>query len=111
MSTPAQTAVANLRPFRPGPDPRRNVAGPASVEEREFWSWVREKCFPRARKMLDKMIDQGIDGDEKSALVAFKVMGLIRKQTDEAAIAELAQKLLDGMLEEARARRAANGGG
>jgi phosphoribosylanthranilate isomerase len=44
-------------------------------------------------------------GDVKAAELFFKVCGLIRKPTDDAAIAETAKALLDGMIAEARARR------
>ena len=72
---------------------------------------MEDEHFPRASALLKAMIDKGLEGDEKAALVAFKVMGLVRRQTDTAAIQELAQRLLDGMLDEARARRRAADGG
>jgi hypothetical protein len=100
------SAVPNAVPFKPGHDPRR-AAGGMTTAEREFWREVEETHYPRASALLGKMIDKGMKGNEKAALVAFKVMGLIRKQTDAAQIQALAQQLLDGMLEEARARRAA----
>lgn len=95
------------KPFHAGDGIKRS---PMSKAERDWREALDTQHIPRASDLLKKMIDKGLKGDTKAAMVAFKVMGLIRKQTDEAAIADLAQKLLDGMLEEARARRAANGG-
>jgi hypothetical protein len=75
--------AANLRPFQPGHDPRRNITG-LSAAERAFWKTVEDEHYPRASALLKAMIDKGIKGNEKCGLVAFKVMGLIRKQTDTA---------------------------
>src|SRR5687767_4877188 len=106
MSAPSQASLANLRPFGPGPDPNRNMNGPLSKAEREFRRLIDEEQIPRANDLLTSCFDAGMAGDMKAAELFFKVCGLIRKQTDTMAIQELAQKLLDGMLEEARARRA-----
>jgi hypothetical protein len=106
----SHAAVANLRPFQPGHDPRRNVGGPLSPAEKEFRRLIESEQIPRANDLLTSCFDAGMGGDMKAAELFFKVCGLIKKPTDAAAIQELAQKLLDGMLEEARARRAANGG-
>ena len=104
-----QLAVANLRPFKAGPDPRRNMGGPLSKAEKEWREALENEHIPRASELLRKMIDQGIAGDDRSALVAFKVMGLIRKATSDEEAQALARKIVDAMLEEARARRAAGG--
>ena len=106
----SQAAVANLKPFGPGPDPRRNMMGPLSKAEREFRALIEAEQIPRANDLLTSMFDAGMAGDTKAAELFFKVCGLIKKPSDDAAIQQLAQKLLDGMLEEARQRRAANGG-
>lgn len=96
------------RRFTSGYDPRRQ--GPLSKAEREFRDLVESEQIPRANDLLTSMFDAGMAGDIKAAELFFKVCGLIKKPSDDAAIQQLAQKLLDGMLEEARARRAANGG-
>jgi hypothetical protein len=95
------------RPFLPGPDPRRIGI---SAAERDFRALIESEQIPRANDLLTSVFDAGMAGDMKAAELFFKVCGLIRKQTDDAALTELAQKLLDGMLEEARARKAANVG-
>jgi hypothetical protein len=89
----------------------RGKFGPLTKAEREFREALQSEHIPRASALLKAMIDRGIKGDTKAAAVAFKVMGLIRKDTDDAQIQEIAQKLLDGMIEEVRARRAANDNG
>lgn len=110
MSAP-HAGVANLRPFQPGHDPRRNVHGsPLSKAEREFRRLIEEEHIPRANDLLTSMFDAGMAGDIKAAELFFKVCGLIRKPTDNAAIQEQAKALLDAMMSEARERRAANGG-
>ncbi len=104
-----QAAVANLRPFGPGPDPRRNMSGPLSKAEREFRALMEAEQIPRANDLLTSVFDAGMAGDMKAAELFFKVCGLIKKPTDDSVIQQLAQKLLDGMLEEARARRVSAG--
>jgi hypothetical protein len=100
---------AHLVPFAKGHDPRRNP-GHLSKAEREWRNALESEHIPRASELLRKMIEAGLEGDVKAAEVAFKVMGLIRKPKDDAEIAELAKKLLDGMIAEAKARREGSGG-
>jgi len=95
------------RPWQKGPDPRRIGISKA---EREFRQLIEAEQIPRANDLLTSCFDAGMAGDMKAAELFFKVCGLIKKPSDDAAIQQLAQKLLDGMLEEARQRRAANGG-
>jgi len=94
-------------PWQKGHDPRRIGISKA---ERDFRRLIEEEQIPRANDLLTSMFDAGMAGDIKAAELFFKVCGLIKKPSDDAAIQQLAQKLLDGMLEEARQRRAANGG-
>ena len=42
----SQAALANLRPFGSGPDPRRNMLGPMSKAEREFRALIEAEHIP-----------------------------------------------------------------
>ena len=105
MSIAPHAGVANLRPFTGGPDPRRNVSGPLSKAEKEFRRLIEEEQIPRANDLLTSCFDAGMAGDMKAAELFFKVCGLIRKPTDNAAIQEQARALLEAMMAEARERR------
>ena len=108
-ATHAVSAVRNSVPFRPGYDPRRSAGGMTQAE-REFKAALDEKHIPKASRLLSKVYKRGMAGDSKMAELFFKVCGLIKKPTDDAAIEATARKLLDGMLAEARTRHAASGG-
>ena len=97
-------------PFRAGFDSRRNVGPRLSAAELEFRAALEAKHIPKASLLLRKMFKLGMQGDTKAAELFFKVCGLIKKPADDAAIAETAKALLDGMLMEARARRGDAGG-
>ena len=86
--------------FKAGPDPRRQ--GPVSAAEREFRDLVDRKHTPQADALLTKIFDAGMGGDMKAAELFFKVCGLIRRPTDDAAILKLAQELLSAMIERRR---------
>ena len=90
--------------------PRCGNPGGFTKAERRFRRALQKEQIPRANGLLTAVYDQAIAGDMKAAELFFKVCGLIRKPTNDADIQELAQKLLDGMIEEARQRRAASGG-
>lgn len=110
MSTlePTDPQLRGLRPnpnwVKGGPSPN---PGGISKAERDFRETINAHHIPKASALLAKVYELGMDGDPKMAELFFKVCGLIKKPTDDAAIEATARKLLDGMLAEARARRAA----
>lgn len=89
--------------FKPGSVGNRN--GPLTSAEVAFRRELEGKHIPKASKLLTKIYEAAEGGDMKAAELFFKVCGLIRKPDDQATIQALAKQLLDGMLEEARARR------
>lgn len=99
-------AVHVGRPFQNGYDERRLLGPRISPEERKFRDFIEAKLLPQAGNLLAAMLAAGMNGDVKAAELFFKVCGLIRKPTDDAAIQETAKALLDGMIAEARSRRA-----
>lgn len=102
-----QNAVVG-RPFQHGVDPRRSV-GRLSRSELEFRRCLDEEHIPKANELLRLIFADAKAGSIKDRELFFKICGLIRKPTDDAAIAETAKALLDGMIAEARARRAEGG--
>lgn len=89
--------------------------GGLTKAERAWRRALEERHIPRASGLLDTIYDAAVAayaaGDllagERNAALFFKICGLIRKPNDDANVQELAKQLLDGMLEEARARREA----
>lgn len=79
--------------------------GRLSRAELEFRRCLDENHIPKASELLTAMFAAGMNGDTKAAELFFKVCGLIKKPTDDAAIAETAKSLLDAMIADARARR------
>ena len=92
------------KPFAKGSDSRR-WPGRLSKAELEFRAALDAEHIPKASALLTNIFEAGMGGDVKAAELFFKVCGLIRKPTDDAAIAETAKALLDGMIAEARSRR------
>lgn len=97
---------AQLVPFRAGHDPRRQVGPRLSKAELEFRRLLEEEHIPRASELLTVICAQAMGGDIKAAELFFKVCGLIKKPTDNAAIQEAAMSMLGEMIAAARARRA-----
>ena len=94
-------------PWKKGYDERRIGISKA---EKEFRDLIEAEHIPRANDLLTSCFDAGMAGDMKAAELFFKVCGLIRKQTDNAALIEMAQNIVNTALEAARAKRAAGGG-
>lgn len=80
-------------------------AGNVTKAEREWREHVDKNEIPRAAALMESTYQKAIAGDMIAAALWFKVCGLIRRTTDDAAIQKLAQELLDGMIAEAKARR------
>lgn len=102
--------LRNLVPFKAGHDPRRNVGPRLSAAELQFRAALEGEFIPQAIELLRVITADAFNGSIKDRELFFKVCGLIKKPTDDAAIAETAKALLDGMLAEARARRGDAGG-
>lgn len=130
MSAASASAQRGLVPFARGYDPRRITGPRMSTAELAFRKALDEEHIPKASEALAKIFAQAFEGveyikdsngmfvlgpdgsplavprlDVKAAELWFKICGLIRKPTDDAALQDLAKALVDGMIVEARARR------
>jgi hypothetical protein len=103
-ATHSLSAVPNSVPFRKGYDARRSAGGLTNAE-REFRRLLEEEHIPKASQLLADVFALAQAGDMKAAELFFRVCGLIKKPTDDAAIQEQAKALLDAMMAEARGRR------
>ncbi len=111
MSAPGTAgALRNIPPegrrFQPGPDPRRN-RGQLSIAERAWKTLLDEELIPAAALLARQTFLQGMAGDVRAQELFFKICGRIKKPMNDEEIEAFASKMLDGMLAEARARRAA----
>lgn len=97
--------LRNLIPFRPGHDPRRQVGPKLSPAEIEFKAALEAEHIPKANELLRVVYADAIAGSIKDRELFFKVCGLIKKPSDDAAIQETAKALLGEMIAEAKARR------
>ncbi|HVT07875.1 MAG TPA: hypothetical protein VHO67_10475 [Polyangia bacterium] len=77
-----------------------------SAAERDFRRLLESEHIPKAGALLASIFDRAMVGDIQAAALFFKVCGLIRRPNDDAAIRTLAEQLVDGMVHEARVRRA-----
>ena len=124
MSTGAVSAVRpayqrGLVPFAHGHDPRRQAGPKLSPAEIKFREAIEAEHIPLASAALREIHDAGIAaiqagdllGGCKALELFFKVCGLIKKPTDDAAIQETARALLAEMIAEARVRRDAGSAG
>jgi hypothetical protein len=91
-------------PFAKGYDPRRSI-GRLSRAELDFRKALDEEHIPKANELLRQVFADAMAGSVKDRELFFKVCGLIRKPTDDAAIAETAKALLDAMIADAKARK------
>lgn len=105
----ALSAVPNSVPFKAGYDPRRQQGPRMSPAELEFRRLLEEEHIPRASALLTVICAEAMNGDMKAAELFFKVCGLIKKPSDDAAVADTAKALLGEMIAEAQARRDAAG--
>lgn len=94
------------RRFARGPDARRN-AGHLSVAERAWKKLLDEELIPAAALLARQTFLQGMAGDVRAQELFYKIAGRIKKPMNDEEIEAFASKMLDGMLAEARARRAA----
>jgi hypothetical protein len=97
--------VRNLVPFQRGFDPRRQQGPRLSKAELEFRAELEAKHIPQASALLRKVLADAMEGDMKAAELFFKVCGLLKKPTDDAAIAETARVIVGEMIAAVKARR------
>lgn len=101
----ARSMPAQLVPFRRGFDARRQQGPRLSPAELEFKACLEAEHIPKASDLLRRAFEQGMGGDVKAMELFFKVCGLIKKPSDDAAIQETAKALLGEMIVAAKARR------
>lgn len=86
-----------------------------SKQERAFRQALHQEFIPEAQQVLREMLaasrnpDNSAESRQRSRMDFMKCCGLIPKASDDAAVADLAAKLLDNMLAEAERRADARG--
>jgi hypothetical protein len=106
MSAASASAMRGLVPFKQGYDPRRATGPRLSPAELEFKQALEDEHIPKANELLRQVYADAMAGSIKDRELFFKVCGLIKKPSDDAAIQETAKALLGEMIAEVKARRA-----
>lgn len=118
MSDEGNNASAAL--VRPGKNggtlrnwPRGQSGNPSGLsrERRALYKAIEESEIPKVLTMLTALYERGIAGDDAAARMWLDhVRGPVKPRDDDALEAAVEQKVIE-MVAEARARKAAEGGG